>query len=141
LSDHEKIVTIMVNRRPRECARIAMFFCWLVMIAPSSAQQPKAGLIMGHVVDSAGATVGGAAVFVHINSPRNDDLQLVAHTNARGDFVLQLPAGGYDVLVTSPSFAAGVETVPVSPGKTKKIQWKLSVLGCDFPGMNCDSVE
>ena len=65
----------------------------------------------------------------------------VAHTDIHGDFVLVLPEGGYDILVTSPGFVAEVKTLPVLPGKTKKAQWKLEVLDCDFPGMNCDTFQ
>jgi hypothetical protein len=119
---------------------VTMISFGLVMIA-TSAQGPTTGQISGHVVDSVGATIKGASVFVRRNSPSEDNVRLVAHTDVHGDFLLLLPKGGYDVLVTSPGFVAGVETIPIFPGKTRKVQWKLKVLGCDFPGMNCDTFQ
>lgn len=65
----------------------------------------------------------------------------MAHTDINGNFKLVLPVGGYDVLVTAPGFASGVETVAVPAGKTKKTGWKLKVLDCSFPGMNCDTFQ
>ena len=107
----------------------------------SSAQQPKTGQISGHVVDAVGATIKGASVFVRRNIPPELNVRLLMHTDIHGDFKLVLPEGGYDVLVTSPGFAAGVETVPVLAGRTRKVQWKLKSLGCSFPGMNCDTFQ
>ena len=92
-------------------------------------------------VDTVGATIKGASVFVRRNTPPENDVKLLEHTDIHGDFRLVLPQGGYDVLVTSPGFAAWVETVPVLAGKTKKIQWRLKSLDCSFPGMNCDTFQ
>jgi hypothetical protein len=111
-----------------------------LMVSPQGrAQQSKTGQISGHVVDSVGASIKDASVFIRRNTPSEDNVRLAAHTDIHGDFVLVLPEGGYDVLVTSPGFAAQVETVPISFGKPKKAQWKLGFLGCDFPGINCDT--
>ena len=118
---------------------VAMIFFGLMMVATSSAQGPTTGQISGHVVDAMGATIKGASVFVRKNSPSEDSVKLVAHTDIHGDFLLLLPKGGYDVLVTSPGFVSGVETIPIFAGKTRKVQWKLKVFGCDFPDMNCDT--
>jgi len=107
----------------------------------SLAQQPKTGRICGHVVDAVGATIKGASVFVRKNIPPEENVRLVMHTDLHGDFKLVLPEGGYDVLVTSPGFAARAETVPVLAGSTKKVQWKLKSLDCSFPGMNCDGFQ
>jgi len=110
-----------------------------MMIARSPAQRTTTGQIQGHVVDSTGAAIEGAGIFVRRNSPAEDNVRLVAHTDARGDFILPLPEGGYDVLVTSPGFVSAVETIPVFPGKTRRAQWKMKALGCDLPGVNCDT--
>jgi hypothetical protein len=98
-------------------------------------------VISGHVADTEGATIKGASVFVRRNIPSEETIRLLVHTDIHGDFNLVLPEGGYDVLVTSPGFAAAVETVPVLAGKAKKSQWKLKSLNCDFPGMNCDTFQ
>ena len=119
----------------------AIIFFGLTMIATSSAQKPKTGQVSGHVVDVVGATIKGASVFVRKNTPSEDNVRLVTHTDINGDFILLLPEGGYDVLLTSPGFVAGVKTIPTFSGKTRKTQWILNVLGCDFPGMNCDTVQ
>ena len=111
-----------------------------LMIAHSSAQRPATGRISGHVVDSVGATISGASIFVHKHLSE-DNVKLVAHTDGNGDFMLALPEGGYDVLVTSPAFVAEVETIGVVSGRTRKTQWKIKVVGCNFPGMNCDTFQ
>jgi hypothetical protein len=108
---------------------------------PASAQQSGTGQVSGHVVDPAGARIARASVFVRKNSPSEETVRLITHTDIAGNFVLVLPEGGYDVLVTSPGFVAGVETVPVFSGKTRKVLWKLKVLSCDFPGVNCDTFK
>jgi hypothetical protein len=116
-------------------------FCFGTL-AHSSAQQPQTGQISGHVVDVVGATIKGASIFVRRNTtPSEESIKLLTRTDIHGDFTLVLPEGGYDVLVTSPGFAANVETVPVFARKTKKVLWKLKVLDCNFPGMNCDTFQ
>ena len=131
----------MKSRRIGVCSQIALAMICIVNAAQSSAQQPKTGQISGHVVDVMGATIKGASVFVRGIIPPEEKVRLLAHTDINGDFKLALPEGGYDVLVTSPGFAAGVETVPVRAGKTKKIQWKLKAWDCNLPGVNCDTFQ
>lgn len=124
-----------LNRR--SCFAVAVLcFPW---IAQSSAQQPSAGRVSGHVVDSTGAAIAQASVFVRKSMPSEDNVRLLTHTDDRGDFTLVLPEGGYDVLVTSGGFAANVETVPVFARKTRQFEWRLKPLSCAFPGMNCDA--
>jgi hypothetical protein len=120
---------------------VAVICFGLMMITTSSAQPPATGKISGHVVDTVGAVIPRASVFVRKYWPSEDNVRLVTHTDIHGDFMLLLPEGGYDVLVTSMGFAAGVKTLPVFPGKTRKVQWKLQALGCDFPGKNCDTFQ
>lgn len=133
----------MTGMRRRRFARVAAgALCWLIAIGHSSAQNnPPTGQIKGHVVDLIGAAIPGAKVFLHREHPNGNEITLVAHTDIHGDFVLVLPEGGYDVLVTSSGFISAVATVAVWRGKAKKLDWKLSVLGCDFPGMNCDTFQ
>jgi hypothetical protein len=131
----------MKRQRIRMCARFAVAVVYAVNSAHLLAQQPKTGQISGQVLDVVGATIKGASVFVRRNLPPEEDVRLLAHADIHGDFKLVLPEGGYDVLVTSPGFAAGVETVAVSAGKTKKVRWKLKVLDCSFPGRNCDTFQ
>jgi hypothetical protein len=59
----------------------------------------------------------GATIFIHKHTSSESALEVAAHTDIKGDFGLELPEGGYDVLVTASGFAAGVKTVPVRPGK------------------------
>ena len=68
-------------------------------------------------------------------------MKLLTHTDIKGDFTLDLPDGGYDVLVTSPGFAASVKTIGVTSEAPRGLHWKLNVLDCSFPGMNCDTVQ
>ncbi len=105
------------------------------------AQEPQTGQITGHVVDAVGAVIKGASVFVRRNTAVDNNVKLLTHTDVNGDFTLALPEGGYDVLVTSPGFAANVKTIPILARKTPKLQWKLKVLGCNFPGVNCDRFQ
>jgi len=111
-----------------------------VFVVTSQAQKTRTGSISGHVVDSVGATIKGATIFVHIRHASNEAaLEVAGHTDIRGNFTLELPEGGYDVLVTASGFMAGVQTVPVRPGKAKSVTWALKALGCDFPTVNCDT--
>ncbi len=121
---------------------IAIVMACFGIVAQASAQQPQSGQISGHVIDVVGATIRDASVFVfRRDTPPEQTIKLLTHTDIRGDFKLVLPEGGYDVLVTSPAFAANVQTISVLAGKTSKVQWKLRVLGCNFPGMKCDTVQ
>lgn len=131
----------MCNRRIRICARFAIVAVCVVNAAYSVGQQPKTGQVSGHVVDVVGATIKEASVFVRRNIPAEENVRLLTHTDINGDFTLVLPEGGYDILVTSPGFVAAVETLPVLAGKTKKAQWRLKILDCSFPGMNCDTFQ
>jgi len=107
----------------------------------SSAQQTQTGQLNGHVLDVVGATIKGASIFVRRHSSPDENTKLLTHTDINGNFTLSLPEGGYDVLVVSPGFAASVETIPVMARKTRKAQWRLKVLNCDFPGVNCDTFQ
>ena len=106
-----------------------------------SGQQAQAGRITGHVVDVVGATINDASVFVREHTASDADMKLLTHTDIKGDFTLDLPDGGYDVLVTSPGFAASVKTIGVTSEAPRGLHWKLNVLDCSFPGMNCDTVQ
>jgi hypothetical protein len=137
---NEKIAD-MKHRQIGLFARLTVAVLCIVNAAQSSSQQPKTGQISGHIVDVVGATIKGASVFIRRNIPPEEIMRLLTHTDIHGDFKLVLPEGGYDVLVTSPGFAARVETVPVLAGRTRKTQWKLKPLDCSFPGVNCDTVQ
>src|ERR1700679_413421 len=114
-------------------AVVLIIVCGLMTIGPSAAQRTTTGQISGYVTDTTGAVIARASVFVHKHSPSEDEVKLISHTDSNGEFVLTLPEGGYDILVTSPDFSAEVETVSILSGKTKKLQWKLKVVGWDFP--------
>jgi hypothetical protein len=126
-----------------------LFRRWIFVIAlitlwqsrALSGQPTQTGRINGRVVDIVGATIKGASIFVRKTTPSDSDVKLLTHTNIKGDFTLELPDGGYDILVTSPGFAASVETVAIVHGKPSKFQWKLKPLNCSFPGMNCDAFQ
>ena len=131
----------MKHRRIRMCVRFVVAVVCAVNAAHLLAQQPKTGQISGQALDVVGATIKGTSVFVRRNFPPEEDVRLLAHADIHGDFMLVLPAGGYDVLVTSPGFAAAVKTVAVLAGRTVKMQWRLRTLDCNFPGMNCDTFQ
>lgn len=148
-------LTIFRDLQRRTCERIASMknlrthiYPHLVIVllcfgigAHCAAQQSQTGQINGHVVDITGAVIPRASVFVRRNMPSDESVRLVGHTDLNGDFELVLPEGGYDVLVASPGFAAGVQTVPIVHGKKRRFEWKLKELGCDFPGVNCDTFQ
>jgi len=102
-------------------------------------QQRQSGRMTGRVVDVVGAKVNGASVYVRKNTSSDADVKLLAHTDINGDFTLELPDGGYDVLVTAPGFDASVKTMAIVLGKPSRFQWKLRPHDCSFPGMNCDT--
>lgn len=120
-------------------AYVVLLVMCICNAAPLLAQQPKGGRVSGHVVDEVGATIKDASVLVRKRSPSDDSARVMTHTDVKGDFTLDLQEGAYDVLVAPPSFVTAVQTIAVSAGKTRKTLWKLTVLSCDFPGMNCDS--
>jgi len=99
------------------------------------------GRVDGHVVDSVGAVIPGADIFVRPYSAKKNEIKLAGHTDLHGDFTLTLPAGGYDVIVTSQGFESKTQIVLSRVGKTTKLVWKLTMLSCDFPTMNCDTFQ
>jgi len=115
----------MKHRQIRVWGRLMVAVICVVNPGRSLTQQPKVGQISGHVADVVGATIKGASVYIRRSIPPEEDVRLAVHTDVHGDFKLVLPEGGYDVLVTSPGFAAEVETVPVLAGRTKETRWKL----------------
>jgi hypothetical protein len=117
---------------------VGLAFVFIVTL--SVAQQPKTGQIRGHVIDVGGAVIVGASVYVRANSSSEENIRLLTRSDRHGDFKLELPEGGYDVLITSRGFASGFKTLPVFAGKDRKAQWKLEPLGCNFPLVNCDPV-
>jgi hypothetical protein len=119
--------------------RIPVVAILLALAIPSFAQQPATGQFSGHVTDLQGAVIPNASVFIREYYSADFSVKLVACTDAHGDFLLNLPQGGYDIVIASPGFASGMETVGVLPGKKSTAEWKLKVLGCDFPRVNCDN--
>lgn len=131
----------MMDRFQFKHAVIAVVLLGFGSSAVFSGQQRQSGHMIGHVVDSVGATIKGASVYVRGNTSSDAEVKLLTHTDINGVFTLELPDGGYDVLVTSPGFNAGVETVAISHGKPSKHQWTLKANDCSFPGMNCDTFQ
>jgi len=132
----------MENQPTTIRVRILVVLVCALGVVPSLAQQTETKQISGQVVDPVGAIISKANVFVRKNTFQSEeDVRLLGHTDIHGDFKLVLPEGGYDILVTSPGFASGFQTVPVWAGKKKKIEWKLRPLDCNFPGVNCDPVS
>ena len=127
--------------RTRHTSWLAVAVTWLLIGNSSMATPPKQGHIHGSVLDEVGATISGASVYVHNVKALGEDIKLATHTDVHGVFDLVLPEGGYDVLVVSPSFSASVKSVPVREGKTARIEYKLKVLDCSFPSMNCDTFQ
>jgi hypothetical protein len=99
------------------------------------------GQLNGRVVDAVGAAISRAAVFVRPYSAQGSNFALVGRTDRNGDFRLTLPEGGYDVIVTSPGFQSKMQIVVARGGKPTQMEWKLAVLNCDFPGINCDTFQ
>ncbi|WP_035347069.1 carboxypeptidase-like regulatory domain-containing protein [Edaphobacter aggregans] len=110
------------------------------LIAQSTAKSAK---VSGHVVDPEGAVIGKANIYVRRNMPAEEKIELATHSDANGNFVLNLPAGAYDVLVTSVGFESKVQTILVRAGIETKTQWKLTVPSelCNFPSVNCDTFK
>jgi hypothetical protein len=121
---------------------LALGICGLSLISISAAV-PKAttGQISGRILDSSGAVVGGASIFVHRTDSVDDKISIVAHTNSSGEFAVDLPEGGYDVLVTARGFKGGLKTVPVWNGKKATFELRLKAMDCNFPRVNCDTFQ
>ena len=129
----------MNHRQKKLFACFAFVVCMLIAAHSVGQQHEKTGQVSGQVIDAAGAVIERASVYVRKNTPSAEKIELLTHTDSHGNFVLVLPEGGYDILVTSPGFASALDTIPVFAGKTRKTIWKLKVLPCNFPGVNCDS--
>jgi hypothetical protein len=121
---------------------VSAFVLYFMCATTLFGQTPlPSGQVSGHVIDTVGAVIPGADVFVRSYSARGKDITLAGHTDRNGDFTLTLPAGGYDVIVTSPGFQSKIQIVLSKVGKTTKILWKLAALNCDFPSTNCDTFQ
>jgi hypothetical protein len=75
--------------------------------------------------------------------PAEEKIELATHSDPNGKFVLRLPPGAYDVLVTAVGFDSKVQTILVRTGAETKTEWKLTLPSelCSFPGVNCDTVK
>ena len=119
---------------------VAALIAALSMTLFAAAQQIKTGQIAGQVVDEMGAVIPRADVFVRAYSA-GDKIDIVTHTDRNGGFVLTLPGGAYDVIVSSDGFKSSIQTVIVRSGKDNKIRYRMVFEGCDFPGANCDTFQ
>ena len=131
----------MIDRFPFRHTVIAVVLLGVGSSAAFSGQRRQSGGMTGGVVDTMGATIKGASVYVRENISSDAEVKLLTHTDSAGAFTLELPDGGYDVLVTSPGFDASVKTVAISRGRPSKYQWTLKAHDCSFPGMNCDTFQ
>jgi hypothetical protein len=113
----------------------------LIGQSPSSSGQTSSGQISGHVVDTVGAFIPRASIFVRAYSSADEKITLADHTDSNGNFTLALPPGAYDILVTSIGFQSKLQIVILESGKTTKMRWKLIAHKCDFPGVNCDTFQ
>ncbi len=105
----------------------------------AGAQNSQLVHVTGHVGDVTGAAIARAVVLMLNRSP-DQSARLRTQTDLHGNFAMSLPEGGYDILVSSAGFQAGVKTVGIERGKGQKLTWKLMALSCKFPGVNCDTV-
>ena len=70
-----------------------MVIIGMVLVVTSQGQKARTGSISGHVVDSVGATIKGATIFVHKQASSETALEVAAHTDIKGNFTLELPEG------------------------------------------------
>ncbi len=102
------------------------------------------GELRGSVTDEAGRAIKGANIFAHRSiSLWADKIELVGQSDVNGNFILNLPAGAYDILVTAYPRSAQSQTIVVKTGTHLYPNWKLPLARdiCDFPDMNCDPVS
>lgn len=118
--------------------RIAIAIFLHLPICFANAQKQQSRRVTGRVDDVMGAVISRATVIV-LNRLPDQNVRLTVQTDVHGNFTVELPEGGYDILVTSPGFQAAVQTVGISQ-KDRKLNWKLKALGCNFPGVNCDTI-
>jgi hypothetical protein len=119
--------------------------CLCFMSAAQLIGQPRteSGHVRGYVVDPVGAGIGNASIFVrrYMSMSAAEKVELVDHSDQFGKFELILPAGAYDILIASPGFESKMQMVIVRTGENTNLKWKLIPHRCDFPGMNCDTVQ
>jgi len=121
--------------------KIYLLMICLALAASLTGQSLPAGHVSGNVVDTVGVAIPRASVFVRSYSDEGERITLASHTDSKGNFTLTLPAGGYDVLVSSPGFQSKLQIIVLKTGKNTRMQWKLIPEKCDFPGVNCDTVQ
>jgi hypothetical protein len=99
-------------------ARCTVVFTVLLVAHAASAQDGRARL-EGAVNDGTKPVVGALAIA--------NDYQSVwqMKTDPKGEFSFFVPAGCYDVLLSSPLFHPSVKRVCVASGEVKKLQIKL----------------
>lgn len=104
-------------------AFVLMFLC----ISRTSAEPQNA--IKGQVTDSEGAVIAKARVLIHLDpsgggSSATEDL--IVFTDSNGMYSLTLPAGFYDVFVSSPAFTPIAAKVRVKNGQPAAFSTKLN---------------
>lgn len=97
-------------------------FCGMEAMAQSSA---TSGQIVGQVVDTSGAAIGGAEVTarnLNTNYTRN------AITSESGEYVIpQLPVGPYEVLITASGFGKASQEILVTLGSSVSANFSVTV--------------
>jgi hypothetical protein len=94
-----------------------------------------AATLSGTVRDSQGAVIAKAHVVIHWDPSGANYLKdnigtkqdITATTDSKGEFVVDLPPGFYDVFVTSISFSPHCEKIRLKGNEIKKYEAKLKV--------------
>ena len=128
-------------------ALVFVFLClaWL-SAAPQSA-------ITGKITDAEGAVIANARVLVHWDSSgsavgHKDNVgikqDVIVVTDASGQYSADVPAGFYDVLISSPAFTPIAAKVIVKEGQKARFNAKLYVdplVSKEIGGMEVEGVR
>jgi len=112
--------------------RLSLFLVCLTIAATAigRSETSTTGVLKGKIVDSyEHARISRAFVLTH-GSVVNDQK---AQVDEQGHFAIELPAGIYDVFVSSAGFDPACRKIEVQPGKTSvyNVQLRANMLGME----------
>jgi hypothetical protein len=95
----------------------------------------KAGTLAGTVLDSESAVIADAHIVVHWDHAGSNYLKdnlgikgdMIAASDSRGQFSLELPSGFYDVFVSAAAFSPHCDKIRLQGKETKTYKIKLKV--------------
>jgi len=99
--------------------------------APVYGQNSATGTLTGVVTDSEGAVIEGTLVRIlhwgQDDKPRAVESEMALHTDASGQFKVELAPGIYDLFLSAPGFSPAAKQVKIDARKETVVKSKLNV--------------